>query len=53
VIHDRDASTELIGFLHVVGSEKDGLPFGIELTEKVPECEATLWVEAGCRFIEE
>ena len=36
-----------------MGREEDGLPLRIELPQKLPECEATLGVEAGCRLIEE
>src|SRR5688500_322747 len=53
VIYDRDAVTEPLGFLHVVRGENDCLTLGLELRDEIPELAARLWIEAGCRLIEE
>src|ERR1022692_2473448 len=36
VVHDGYPLAELVGLLHVVGGEQDGLAFAVQLTEQVP-----------------
>ena len=53
VVHDRHPCTELVRFFHVVRREKDRLTVGVELSEDLPEGEATLGIEPGRWFVHE
>ena len=53
VVHDRDPVAELVGLLHVVGGEQDGLAVVVELAQDLPEGQPALGVEAGGRFVHE
>ena len=53
VVHDGYPLAELVGLLHVVGGEQDGLAFAVQLTEQVPQGEPALRIEARCRLVEE
>jgi hypothetical protein len=45
VVHDGDPLAELVGLLHVVGGEQDGLAVAVQLAEQVPQREPALRVE--------
>ena len=53
VVDDGEPVAELVGLLHVVGGEQDGLAVGVELAEDLPQGDAALRVEAGGRLVEE
>ena len=52
VVHDSDALAEALGFVHVVGGEKDGAAGGFELFDQLPKLAAGLRIEASGGFIE-
>ena len=52
-VDDREAVAELVGLLHVVRGEEDGLALAVQLAEDLPQREAALRVEAGGRLVEE
>ena len=53
VINDGDSSRNSIGFLHVVGGEKDGdALIAIELLYVAPKVVARLRIESESRFVE-
>ena len=53
MVHDRDAVTELVRLFHVVGCQHDRLALLVELSEDLPQREATLRVEPGRRLVHE
>ena len=46
VVDDRDPLAELVGLLHVVRGQQDGLAVGVELLDELVQREAALRVEA-------
>ena len=53
VVDDRQAVAELVGLLHVVRGEEDGLAVVVELLEDLPQGDPALGVEAGGGLVEE
>ena len=53
VVDDRQAVAELVGLLHVVRGEEDGLALLVELAEDLPQRETALRIEAGGGLVEE
>ena len=53
VVHDRHPVAQLVGFLHVVRGQHDGLPLGVEALEQIPQGQASLGVEPGGGLVEE
>ncbi len=52
MVHNGDLLAQLVGLIHVVGREEDGLPGGVELAQDLPERQPALRVEAGGGLIE-
>lgn len=52
MIHNGDLLAQLVGLIHVVGGEEDGLPGGVELAQDLPKRQPALRVEPGGGFIE-
>ena len=53
VVDDGEPVAELVGLLHVVRGEEDGLALAVQLAEDLPQREAALRVEAGGGLVEE
>ena len=53
MVHDGEAVTELVGLLHVVGGEQDGLTVGVEVGEDLPHRDPGLRVQTGGGLVEE
>jgi hypothetical protein len=53
VVDDGHPAAELVGLLHVVGGEEDGLALAVQLLHDLVEGQAALGVEAGGRLVEE
>ena len=53
MVDDREPVAELVGLLHVVRGEEDGLAVGVQLAEDLPQRDAALRVEAGGGLVEE
>ena len=53
VVDDGQPVAELVGLLHVVRGEEDGLAVVVELLEDLPQGDAALGVEAGGGLVEE
>ncbi len=53
VVDDGDAVGELVGLLEVLGGEEDGGAAAHEVSDDLPEVEATAGVEAGGGLVEE
>ncbi len=51
--HDGDAVGEVLGFVHVVGGEKDGLTEILEVPDHAPSVPTGGGIEAGGGFVEE
>src|SRR5580700_11624874 len=52
VVHDGDALTEALGFVHVMGGEKNGAAGGLELLDQIPKLATGLGIEAGGGLVE-
>ena len=52
-IHDPDAIAQLVGLLHVVRRQHDGLAAGVQARDDLPQADPALRVEAGRRLVEE
>ena len=53
VVDDGQAVAELVGLLHVVRGEEDGLALAVQLAEDLPQREAALRIEPGGGLVEE
>ncbi len=52
-IHDRDAVTQDLGFLHVVRGQHDGSTAVPDIAHRLPQMTAGLGIEPGGRLVEE
>jgi len=52
-VQDRDPVGELLGLFEVLGGEQHGGALRGELLHGIPDLDASLGVEAGCRLVEE
>ena len=53
VIHHGDAATELIGFVHIMGSQQNRQPAAVHFADTLPEEQTRLGVEVIRRFVQE
>ena len=53
VVHDRHPVAQLVGLLHVVRRQHDGLALAVEAFEQLPQRQPTLGVEPGSGLVEE